>query len=164
MRAVRRIARNVWLGSTGRREVIHEIQEEPAVADDGLIAFALIGVAVSGLVTLEPWIALAALLAAPLAALAAAFVLRVVSRIARHPVTFAQTTATVTLTSLPLLLIPIPIVGAPIGLGLWLLAGIFMLQRLALVRLDIAAVILLLSHALTIGALIAAGFAVQALT
>lgn len=163
MRAVRRIARNVWLGSTGRLEVVHEIKEDPAVADDGLIAFSLIGVAVSGLMTLEPWIALAALVGAPLAALIAAFVLRLVSSIARQSVTFAQTTATVTLTSLPLLLVPIPIVGAPIGIALWLLAGIFMLQRLTLARLDMAAVILLLSHALTVGTLIAAGFATQAL-
>lgn len=163
MSAIRRIARNVWLGSTGRREVVGEVKEDPAVADDGLVAFALIGVVVSGLVTLEPWIALAALLGAPLAALTAAFVLRLVARIARHPVTFAQTTATVTLTSLPLLLIPIPVVGTPIGLTVWLLAGIFMLQRLTLARLDVAAVILLLSHALTVGTLIAAGFAVQAL-
>lgn len=163
MNSLRRIARSVWLASTGRREVVHELKEDPAVADDGLVAFAFIGVVVTGLLTLEPLIALAAVVASPLAALAAAFVLRLVSRIARYPVTLAQTTATVTLTALPLLLMPVPIVGTPIGVALWLLAGIFMLQRLTLARLDIAAVILLLSHALTIGALIAAGFAVQAL-
>lgn len=163
MRAIRRIARSVWMASGGRREVVDELKADPAVADDGLIAFAFISVVVSGLVTLEPVIALAAIIAAPLAALAAALVLRLVSRIARHPVTLAQTTAAVTLTSLPLLLIPIPIVGAPVGLGMWVLAGIVMLQRLTLARLDIAAVILLLSHALTIGTLIATGFAIQAL-
>lgn len=163
MRAIRRIARSVWMASGGRREVVDELKADPAVADDGLIAFAFIGVVVSGLVTLEPVIALAAIIAAPLAALASALVLRLVSRIARHPVTLAQTTAAVTLTSLPLLLIPIPIVGAPVGLGMWVLAGIVMLQRLTLARLDIAAVILLLSHALTIGTLIATGFAIQAL-
>lgn len=163
MTSVRRIARSVWLASTGRREVVDELKDEPAVADDGLIAFAVIGVVVSGLASFEPWIALGALLGAPLAALAASAVLRLVSRIARHPVTLAQATATVTLTSLPLLLIPIPIAGPPIGLAVWLLAGIFMLQQLTLARLDVAAVILLLSHALTIGTLIATGFAIQAL-
>lgn len=163
MNAIRRIARSVWMASGGRREVVNELKEDPAVADDGLIAFAFIGVVVSGLVTLEPLIALTAIIAAPLAALAASLVLRLVSRIARHPVTLAQTTAAVTLTSLPLLLIPIPVVGAPVGLGMWVLAGIVMLQRLTLARLDIAAVILLLSHALTIGTLMATGFAIQAL-
>lgn len=162
MNAIRRVARNVWQASTGRREVLGELKEDPAVADDGLIAFAFIGTVVSGLTTLELWIALVALIGAPLAALAASFVLRLVSHIARYPVTLAQATATVTLTSLPLLLIPIPVVGTPIGLALWLLAGIFMLQRLTLARLDIAAVILLLSHALTVATLIATGFAIQA--
>lgn len=163
MNAVRRIAGLFWEASTFRRSVVDELKEDPAVADDGLIGFAVIGTAVIGLTTFQWLPTVLGPLASPLAALFAAFVLRLVARVARHPATLAETTATVTLTSLPLLAIPIPVVGAAIGITLWLLASIFMLQRITLVRLDVAAVILLLAHALTVGAVIGVAFAVEAL-
>ena len=132
------------------------------MADDGLIGFAVIGTAVIGLTTFHWLPTILGPLISPLAALFAAFVLRLVSRVARHPATLAETTATVTLTSLPLLAIPVPVVGAAIGITLWLLAGIFMLQRVTLARLEVAAVITLLAHALTVGAVIGIAFAVEA--
>ena len=100
---------------------------------------------------------------APLTALLAAFVLRLVTRIARQQATLAETTAAITTTSLPLLLVPVPTIGPPIGITLWLLAGIFLLQRVTHARLDVAAVVTLLSHALTTGVLIGIGYAVEAL-
>jgi hypothetical protein len=162
MRAIRRIPKLLWDASIGRHSVVDELKSDPALADDGLIGFAVVGAVVVGLTTLELLPTLLAPVVAPVLALAMAFILRLLTGIARHPATLAQTTATVTATSLPLLLIPIPVVGAPVGITLWLLAGIVMLQRITLARLDIAAVVTLLSHALTIGALIGAGFAIEA--
>jgi hypothetical protein len=162
MRAIRRIPKLLRDASIGRHSVVDELKEDPALADDGLIGFAVVSTVVVGLTTLELLPTLLTPVVAPILALAMAFVLRLLTRIARHPATLAQTTATVTATSLPLLLIPIPVVGAPVGITLWLLAGIVMLQRITLARLDIAAVVTLLSHALTIGALIGAGFAIEA--
>lgn len=163
MNALRRIGRAAWQASTGRREVVDSLRDDPAIADDGLIVFAVVATAVVGLTsrTLLPTVLVPIL--APLAALLAGFVLRLVLRIARQPATLAETTATVTLTSLPLLAVPIPAVGGPVGITLWLLVGILMLQRVTLARLDVAAVVTLLSHALTVGALIGAGFAIDAL-
>ncbi|MEX1004787.1 MAG: hypothetical protein WD990_14120 [Acidimicrobiia bacterium] len=162
MNAVTRIAGSLWEASTVRRSVVDELKDDPAMADDGLIGFAVIGTVVIGLTTFEWLPTVLGPLASPLAALFAAFVLRLVSRVARHPATLAETTATVTLTSLPLLVIPVPVVGAAVGITLWLLAGIFMLQRITLARLDVAAVITLLAHALTVGAVIGVAFAVEA--
>jgi hypothetical protein len=160
--AVIRIARSFWEASTGRRTVVEELKDDPAIADDGLIGFAVIGTVVIGLTTFAWLPTVLGPLLAPLSALFAAFVLRLVSRVARHPVTMAETTATVTLTSLPLLAIPIPVVGGTIGITLWLLTGIFMLQRVILARLEVAAVITLLAHALSVGAVIGIAFAVEA--
>ena len=162
MNAVTRIARLFWEASTVRRSVVDELKEDPAVADDGLIGFALIGTVVIGLTTFHWLPTVLGPVASPLAALFAAFVLRLVSRVARHPATLAETTATVTLPSLPLLAIPIPVAGAAVGITLWLLTSIFMLQRITLARLDVAAVILLLAHALTVGAVIGIAFALEA--
>jgi hypothetical protein len=53
-------------------------------------------------------------------------------------------------------------VGGTIGITLWLLTGIFMLQRVILARLEVAAVITLLAHALSVGAVIGIAFAVEA--
>ena len=163
MTHVIRIARSFWEASTGRRSVVDELKDDPAMADDGLIGFALIGTVVIGLTTFDWLPTVLGPVVSPLAALLAAFVLRLVSRVARHPATLAETTATVTLTSLPLLAIPIPVVGAAVGITLWLLTGIFMLQRVTLARLDVAAVITLLAHALTVGAVIGCAFAFEAL-
>lgn len=163
MSAVTGAFRLFWEASTVRRGVVDELKEDPAVADDGLIGFAVIGTAVIGLTTFEWLPTVLGPLVSPLAALFAAFVLRLVSRVARHPATLAEATATVTLTSLPLLAIPVPVVGAAIGITLWLLTGIFMLQRITLARLDVAAVILLLAHALSVGAVIGVAFAVEAI-
>lgn len=163
MSFVSRIARSFWEASTGRRGVVDELKDDPAMADDGLIGFAIIGTVVIGLTTFAWLPTVLGPVVSPLAALLAAFVLRLVSRIARYPATLAETTATVTLTSLPLLAIAIPVVGAAIGITLWLLAGIFMLHRITLARLDIAAVITLLAHALTVGVVIGAAFAIEAL-
>jgi hypothetical protein len=159
--SVIRIARSFWEASTVRRSVVDELKDDPAMADDGLIGFAIIGTAVIGLTTFEWLPTVLGPVVSPLAALFAAFVLRLVSRVARHPVTMAEATATVTLTALPLLVIPVPVVGAAIGVTLWLLAGIFMLQRVTLARLDVAAVITLLSHALTLGAVMGTAFVVE---
>lgn len=163
MYALRRIARLAISASTGRRDVVDELRDDPAVADDGLIVFALVGTAVVGSTTRQLLPTLLAPVLSPLVALFAAFVLRLVTRITRHPATLAEATATVTLTSLPLLTIPIPAIGAPLGITSWLLVGIVMLQRVTLARLDQAAVITLLGHALTVGALIGIAFAVEAL-
>ena len=162
MRALARIVRLLWAASTGRRTVVDELKHDPAIADDGLIGFAVIGTVVVGLTTLDLLPTLLAPVLAPPAVLLAAFVLRLVTRIARNPATLAETTATITLTSLPLLLIPIPTLGPPVGITAWLLAGIFMLQRVTLARLDVAAVATLLSHALTVGTVIGAAFAIDA--
>ncbi len=132
------------------------------MADDGLIGFAVVGTAVIGLTTFDWLPTVLGPIVSPLAALFAAFVLRLVSRVARHPATLAETTATVTLTSLPLLAIPVPVAGAAVGITLWLLAGIFMLQRITHAHLNAAAVITLLAHALTVGAVIGIAFAVEA--
>lgn len=163
MTAIRRIWRGMWAASSGQRRIAEELRDDPAMADDGLIGFAAIATIVIGLSTFELIPTLIAPLVGPLAALVAAFVLRLVTRISRHPIALAETTATVTLTSLPLLLVPVPVVGPPIAVAGWLLAGIFMLQRVTLARLDVAAVVTLLSHALTVGVLIATGFALEAL-
>lgn len=164
MITLRRIARLFWEGTTARPTVVEELKHDPGVADDGLIGFAVIGTVVIGLTTFDWLPTVLGPIAAPLTALLAAFVLRLVSRIARHPATLAETTATVTLTSLPLLLIPVPFVGGPIGVTAWLLAGIFMFHRITRAGLDGAVVMTLLSHALTIGALFGLGFAIEALT
>lgn len=163
MTSVARIARLLWAGSTGRRTVVDELKDDPAVADDGLIGFAVIGTAVIGLTTFAWLPTVLGPVVSPVAALFAAFVLRTVSSIARHPVTMAEATATVTLTSLPLLAIPVPVIGGAVGITLWLLAGIFMLHRVTRARLDVAAVITLLAHALAVGAIIGAAFGVDAL-
>lgn len=162
MTTIVRIARSFWDASTGRRSVIDDLKDDPALADDGLIGFAVIGTVVIGFTTFHWLPTLLGPLISPLAALLAAFVLRLVSRVARHPATLAETTAIVTLTSLPLLAIPIPVAGAAVGITLWLLAGIFLFQRVTLARLELAAVITLLAHALTVGAVIGTAFAVEA--
>lgn len=162
MRSVRRIARTLWDASTGRRAAAEALKEDPAVADDGLIGFAVVATLVVGLTTFEILPTVLTPVLAPLVALLAAFVLRLVTRVARQQVTLAETTATITTTSLPLLLVPLPTIGPPIGITWWLLAGIFMLQRVTLARIDVAAVVTLLSHALTTGALIGVGYAVEA--
>src|SRR5690606_4011035 len=163
MTAVTRAARLLWAGSTGRRSVVDELKDDPAVADDGLIGFAVIGTCVIGLTTFAWLPTVLGPAVSPLAALFAPAVLRTVSNVAGHPVTLAEATATVTLTSLPLLAIPVPVVGGAVGITLWLLAGIFMLQRVTRARLDVSAVITLLAHALSVGAVIGAAFAVDAL-
>lgn len=163
MTTINRIARFMWDASTGRRGVAEELKHDPGVADDGLIGFTVVGTVVTGLTTLQLIPTLLAPVVSPLTAVLAAFVLRLVGRIARHPATMAETVATVTLTSLPLLLIPIPMVGGPVGVTAWLLSGIFMLHRVTHAPLNSAAVITLLSHALTLGLIIGAGFAIEAL-
>ena len=163
MRAVRRIARALWDGSTGRRAAAEALREDPAVADDGLIGFAVVATFVVGLTTFAILPTVLTPVLAPLTALLAAFVLRLVTRIARQQATLAETTAAITTTSLPLLLVPVPTIGPPIGITMWLLAGIFLLQRVTLARLDVAAVVTLLSHALTTGVLIGIGYAIEAL-
>ena len=162
MITMRRIARLFWEGSTLRQTVVEELKHDPGVADDGLIGVAVIGTFVVGLTTFRIIPTALAPLVTPLAALFAAFTLRLVTRVANHPATLAETTATVTLSALPLLVIPIPIVGGPIGITGWVLAGVFMLQRVTLARLDVAAMMTLLGHALAIGAVIGAGFAIDA--
>lgn len=163
MSTVRRILVYLRDGALARHDLVDEVKSDPGVADDGLLAMTVIGPLVTGLFTLHWLPAVLAIVLAPLFSLFAAFVLRLVCRIASTDVTLAQTTATVTLTSLPLVLVPIPLIGLPLAVTWWLLAGILVLQRVTLARLDNAAVVTLLSHALTVGAVLGAGFAVQAL-
>lgn len=163
MTTITRIARFMWDASIGRHSVAEELKDDPGMADDGLIGFTVVGTVVTGLTTLELIPTLLAPVISPLIAVLAAFVLRLVGRIAHHPATMAETVATVTLTSLPLLLIPIPMVGAPVGVTAWLLVGIIMLHRVTLARLNSAAIITLLSHALTVGLIIGVGFGIEVL-
>jgi len=163
MRTARRIIRLLVQGAAIRSDLVDEMRDDPAVADDGLIAVAAIGTVVVGLTTFHWLPTVIAPLATPLLALFVSFVLRLVSRIAGNQVTFAETTAVVTLTSLPLVLIPIPFVGGLIGPVWWLFSGILLLGRVTLAGIDNAALVTLLSHALSIGAILGFGFAVQSL-
>lgn len=148
-------------GAAIRSDLVEEMREDPAVADDGLIGIAIIGTLVVGLTTFHWLPTVIAPLASPILALFMSFVLRLVNRIAGNKVTLAETTAIVTLTALPLVLVPIPLVGGIIGPVWWLLAGIFLLSRVTLARIDNAALVTLLSHALSIGAIFGLAFAVD---
>lgn len=163
MTTIRRIAGLLWVGALAGPELTDELKQDRGVADDGLIAVSVIGTVIVGVTTLSILTTALAPILSPLVALFAAFVLRLVNRIAGHQVDLAETTATVTLTSLPLLLVAIPVVGGPIGITWWLLAGIFTLRRVTLARIDAVAVVTLLSHGLTIGVLFGVGFAIDAL-
>ena len=159
---IRRIFRLLVLGAVASKDLVEEMREEPAVADDGLIATAVIGTFVVGLTTFDWLPTVIAPVATPVLALFVAFVLRLVNRIAQNQITLAETTAVVTLTTLPLILTPIPVVGAFVGPLWWLMSGIFLLQRVTLARIDNAALVTLLGHALSIGTIFGAGFAIDA--
>jgi hypothetical protein len=163
VRVVRRIAGALWEGAFARKTIVEELKGDPGVADDGLIGIALVGTVVAAAISRELIPTLLAPVVTPLAALFAAFVLRLIGRIARHPATLAETTATVTLPCLPLLLLPIPVVGGPIGVTWWVLAQIFLLHRIIRARIDAVAVIVLLGHALVIGVAFGVAFAVETL-
>ena len=163
MNTARRIVRLLLNGALASRDLVDEMHDDPAIADDGLIATSVIATLVVGLTTFD-WIqTVIAPIAGPLLALFVSFVLRLVNRIAGNQVTLAETTAVVTLTTLPLLLVPIPAIGALIGGVWWLLAGIFLLQRVTLARIDSAALTTLLGHALSIGAIFGTAFAINLL-
>lgn len=159
MTTFRRIIRLLLNGALASRDIVDEMREDPAIADDGLIAVSAIGTIVVGLGTLNWLPTVIAPFASPVLALFLAFVLRLVNRITGNQVKLAETTAVVTLTSLPLILTPIPVVGPFIGGLWWLIAGIFLLQRFTLRNIDNAALTTLLGHALSIGAIFGLSFA-----
>ena len=139
-----------WRAAIADQGTAEEVRDDDTGLADGLILVAIASL-VLAFTQASGWLSYA--LAVPVGLTVAALyglILAVTTRWVKSQTTWWEATTVVTITSLPLLLTVIPVVGVFIGGIAWLTASILFLRHISYVSMNDAAIAVLLALAITV--------------